>query len=44
VVEALNFLSGVLQRMSEHQSKHRPLLRRLSVCDLPTDNPQRCEM
>lgn len=44
VVEALRFLSDVLQRMSEHQSKHRPLLRRLSVCTLPTDSPQRCEM
>lgn len=44
VVEALRFLSGVLRRMSEHQSKHRPLLRRLSVCDLPGGNPQRCEM
>lgn len=44
VVEALRFLSGVLRRMGEHQSKHRPLLRRLSVCDLPAGNPQRCEM
>lgn len=44
VVEALRFLSGVLGRMSEHQSKHRPLLRRLSVCDLPTGNPQRREL
>jgi pyruvate kinase len=41
VVEALRFLSGVLQRMSEHQSKHRPLLRRLSVCNLPTDGALR---
>ncbi|NWG39495.1 MAG: pyruvate kinase [Hydrogenophilaceae bacterium] len=44
VVEALRFLRDVLLRMREHQSKHRPLLRRLSVCDLPTNNPQRCEM
>jgi pyruvate kinase len=44
VVDALRFLSDVLLRMREHQSKHRPLLRRLSVCDLPSGNPQRCEM
>jgi pyruvate kinase len=44
VADALRFLTGVLQRMSEHQSKHRPLLRRLSVCDLPTGSPQRREM
>lgn len=41
VADALRFLSGVLRRMSEHQAKHRPMLRRLSVCDLPTDSPQR---
>lgn len=42
VLEALQFLSGVLQRMREHQSKHRPLLRRLSVCALPDGfSPQR---
>jgi pyruvate kinase len=39
VVEALRFLSGVLQRMSAHQSKHRPMLRRLSVCTLPKHIP-----
>lgn len=44
VADALRFLSGVLRRMSEHQAKHRPMLRRLSVCDLPTDSPQRQKM
>lgn len=38
VAEALGFLRGVLTRMSAHQSKHRPLLRRLSVCLLPHAN------
>lgn len=34
IVETVRFLSGVLERMSEHQSKHRPMMRRLSVSRL----------
>ena len=34
IVETVRFLSGVLERMSEHQSKHRPMMRRLSVSKL----------
>jgi pyruvate kinase len=37
IVEALKFLGGVLQRMSAHQAKHRPMLRRLAVCTLPAE-------
>ena len=34
IAETVRFLSGVLERMSEHQSKHRPMMRRLSVSKL----------
>jgi pyruvate kinase len=34
VVDTVRFLSGVLERMSEHSSKRRPMLRRLSVSNV----------
>lgn len=34
IAETVRFLAGVLERMSEHQSKHRPMMRRLSVSRL----------
>jgi pyruvate kinase len=34
IAETVRFLSGVLERMSEHQFKHRPMMRRLSVSKL----------
>jgi pyruvate kinase len=40
IVEAVRFLSGVLDRMSDHQSKHRPMMRRLAVSSMP-DGPVR---
>ena len=41
IVEAVRFLSGVLDRMGEHQSKHRPMMRRLAVSTLPGDTVRR---
>jgi len=35
IVETVGFLSGVLERMSGHQVKRRPMLRRLSVSHIP---------
>ncbi|MCK9200045.1 MAG: pyruvate kinase [Gallionella sp.] len=35
IVETLRFLSGVLERMSGHQVKRRPTMRRLSVSHIP---------
>ncbi len=37
IVETLNFLNGVLGRMSGHQIKHRPMMRRLAVSQIPVD-------
>ncbi len=34
IVEAVEFLSGVLERMESHQSKKSAMLRRLSIADL----------
>ena len=35
IVETVKLLSGVLERMSAHRAKRRPMLRRLAVSDLP---------
>ena len=35
IVEAVRFLGGVLDRMSDHQAKHSPMMRRLAVSALP---------
>jgi len=35
IAETVRFLCGVLERMSDHQSKHRPMMRRLAVSTLP---------
>ncbi|MBI5006248.1 MAG: pyruvate kinase [Nitrosomonadales bacterium] len=35
IVETVRFLSGVLDRMSGHQVKRRPTLRRLSISQMP---------
>jgi pyruvate kinase len=37
IVDAVRFLSDVLQRMNTHQSKKRPLLRRLAVSERKMD-------
>jgi pyruvate kinase len=37
IVEAVRFLGGVLDRMSDHQSKHRPMMRRLAGSALPPE-------
>jgi pyruvate kinase len=37
IVEAVRFLGGVLDRMSDHQAKHRPMMRRLAVSALPPE-------
>jgi pyruvate kinase len=35
IVDTVRFLSDVLERMSDHQAKHRPMMRRLAVSRLP---------
>lgn len=35
VVETVGFLNGILERMSDHVSKRRSMLRRLAISDLP---------
>jgi pyruvate kinase len=40
IAETVRFLCGVLERMSDHQSKHQPMMRRLAVSRMPGD-PQR---
>jgi pyruvate kinase len=35
IVDTVRFLSGVLERMSDHQAKHQPMMRRLAVSRLP---------
>jgi pyruvate kinase len=40
IVETAQFLCGVLERMSDHQSKHRPMMRRLAVSTLPEERLQ----
>ena len=37
IVETVQFLNGVLERMSGHQVKRRPVSRRLAVSQLPAD-------
>ena len=37
IVETVQFLDGVLERMSGHQVKRRPVSRRLAVSQLPTE-------
>ncbi len=39
IVDAVRFLCGVLERMSGHQAKHRPMMRRLAVSRMPGDPP-----
>lgn len=38
IVETVRFLNGVLERMDAHQSKRRPMMRRLSISDLDSTN------
>lgn len=35
IVETVRFLGGVLERMSGHQAKSMPVMRRLSVSHIP---------
>jgi len=35
IVETVRFLGGVLERMSGHQAKSMPVMRRLSVSYIP---------
>jgi pyruvate kinase len=37
IVETVQFLNGVLERMSGHQVKRRPVSRRLAVSQLPAE-------
>lgn len=37
IVATTHFLCGVLERMSDHQAKHRPMMRRLAVSRLPRE-------
>ena len=37
IAETVRFLCGVLERMSDHQSKHQPMMRRLAVSRIPGD-------
>jgi pyruvate kinase len=37
IVETVEFLDGVLERMSGHQVKRRPVSRRLAVSQLATE-------
>ncbi len=37
IVEAVRFLGGVLDRMSDHQAKHSPMMRRLAVSAMPAE-------
>lgn len=41
IVETVRFLSGVLERMSGHQMKLRPMMRHLSVAHIPDEAGQR---
>lgn len=37
IADTVRFLCGVLERMSDHQAKHRPMMRRLAVSKIPRE-------